>query len=174
MHDDRFLFHGKARIFPDNIDTDAIIPAPYLNLTDEKELALHCMEECSPGFASRVDEGDILIAGDNFGCGSSREHAPVAIRGCGISCVIAKSFSRLFYRNAINIGLPAITADAFSLASEGEEISVDCLTGKITLALSGKELYGQPLPAFMLEILRAGGLTGYLKEILVKEGRLAG
>jgi len=172
MTDGLFQFKGRAFVFEDDVDTDAIYPAPYLNLTDEKEIASHCMEEAFPGFASLVRQGDILIAGNNFGCGSAREHAPLALKGCGISCIIAKSFSRLFYRNATNIGLPAITADIVSFAREGDEVSVDCLTGSITLVSSGKIVFGAPLPEFMLEILRFGGLTGYLEDRLKAEGRL--
>ena len=168
----QFLFHGKAVILTDNIDTDAIIPAVYLNLTDERELASHCMEEIIPGFCTRVNPGDILIAGDNFGCGSSREHAPLAIRGCGISCVIAKSFSRLFYRNAINIGLPVVTAHLAPSVKEGDDISVDCHTGKITVNGADQAASGTPLPAFMLEILQYGGLAAYLEALLQKQGRL--
>jgi len=166
MTDHQFQFQGRAFVFGDDIDTDAIIHASYLNLTDEKELAAHCLAEISPGFVSRVSEGDILVAGDNFGCGSSREHAPLAIKGCGIACVVAKSFSRLFYRNAINIGLPVITADVASFTEEGDAILIDCITGKVGLPGKGRDFAGAPLPDFMLEILRCGGLTGYLETIL--------
>lgn len=183
--DNGFRFHGKAFVLADDIDTDAIISANWLILTDEKELASHCLEEAYPGFHTKATPGDILLAGDNFGCGSSREHAPLAIKGCGISCVVARSFSRLFYRNAINIGLPAITADAASAVTDGEDITVDCVTGKISLgrgrdpfntgggaAGAGTEIYGAPLPEFMLEILRCGGLYGYLEKRLKARGRL--
>ena len=172
MSGNDFQFDGRIYVFGDDIDTDAIIPANYLNLTDEKELASHCLEEIEPDFRAWAKKGDILVAGDNFGCGSSREHAPVSIRGCGITCVVAKSFSRLFYRNAINIGLPVIVADALPLAVKGEEISVDCVTGKIRFAASGKEINGSPLPEFMLEILRSDGLGGYLVKRLKARGKL--
>jgi len=175
-----FRFHGKAFVFADDIDTDAIFPANWLILTDEKEIASHCMEEIYPDFHLKARPGDILIAGENFGCGSSREHAPLAIRGCGISCVVAKSFSRLFYRNAVNIGLPVVAADAASLTVEGDDITVDCVTGEISISKAGgeaaglgaAELTGEPLPAFMLEILRCGGLYGYLEKRLRQEGRI--
>ena len=167
-----FKFTGKAFVFGDNIDTDAIIPANYLNLAEEREIALHCMEEISPGFFDRVSQGDILVAGNNFGCGSSREHAPVAIKGSGISCVVAKSFSRLFYRNAINIGLPLIIADVLPEITEGDELTLDCLSGTITQKSSGKVFEGEPLPPFMLEILQIGGLAGYLEKRMIEEGKL--
>jgi len=173
MTDTQLLFRGRAFVFGDNVDTDAIYHASYLNLTEEKEIAVHCLEELYPGFSSKAGKGDILVAGDNFGCGSAREHAPVAIRGCGIACVIARSFSRLFYRNAINIGLPVIIADAASYTEEGDSLAIDCLTGKISLPDKQVVLNGAPLPGFMLEIIRAGGLTGYLEEILKKEGRMS-
>jgi 3-isopropylmalate/(R)-2-methylmalate dehydratase small subunit len=172
MSDRDFFFQGKVFVFGDDIDTDGIIPANYLNLTDEKELASHCMEEIAPGFAAQASKGDILVAGSNFGCGSSREHAPLAIKGCGITCVVAKSFSRLFYRNAINIGLPVIVADIDSVVKDGDVIGVDCFSGKIALAGGEKEVPGAPLPAFMMEILRSGGLAGYLKRLLEEEGRM--
>jgi 3-isopropylmalate/(R)-2-methylmalate dehydratase small subunit len=172
MTEQQFVFKGKAFVVADDIDTDAILPAMYLNLTDEAEIASHCMEEIAPGFSARVGNGDILVAGDNFGCGSSREHAPVAIRGCGISCVIAKSFSRLFYRNAINIGLPALTADVASYVAEGDEISVDCLKGRIVLARANKTFSCAPFPPFMLELLHSGGLIGWLEKRLLAEDRL--
>ncbi|MCL1804520.1 MAG: 3-isopropylmalate dehydratase small subunit [Clostridiales bacterium] len=171
-------FQGRAFVFEDNIDTDAIFPANWLILTDEKEIASHCMEEIDPDFHRKAKPGDILLAGANFGCGSSREHAPLAIRGCGISCVVAKSFSRLFYRNAVNIGLPVITADTASLAAEGDEVAVDCVTGEISIrkanAAAGAvvKLAGEPLPEFMLEILRSSGLYGYLEKRLKLEGRI--
>ncbi|MCL2166216.1 MAG: 3-isopropylmalate dehydratase small subunit [Clostridiales bacterium] len=172
MLEDAFRFRGRAFLFGDNIDTDAIINVNYLNVADPELLAPHCLEELSPGLSARARKGDILVAGDNFGCGSSREQAPLAIMGCGFSCVVAKSFSRLFYRNAINLGLPAITADAVAFAAEGEEIAVDCLSGVLRFPRADKEISGAPLPPFMLEILRLGGLAGFLKEQLKAEGRL--
>ena len=181
MNSSDFQFRGKAFIVGDNVDTDAIINANWLILTDEKELASHCLEDVYPGFDSKVSKGDILVAGDNFGCGSSREHAPLAIMGCGISCVVARSFSRLFYRNAINIGLPVVTADAASYTVNGDGISADCETGKVVVYQTSDsakddggviELSGEPLPEFMLEILRSGSLYGYLEKSLVSQGKL--
>ena len=176
---DSFQFHGKAFVFGNNIDTDAIIHANWLTLTDEKEIASHCLEEIYPAFHTKVSTGDILVAGDNFGCGSSREHAPVAIKGSGIACVVARSFSRLFYRNAINIGLPVITAAGLSGVAEGDEIAVDCVTGRICITSRANdadgavtELSGEPLPAFMLEMLRSGGLYNYLEKRLKAQGKL--
>ena len=183
-----FQFQGKAFVFGNNIDTDAIIHANWLTLTDEKEIASHCLEEIYPDFHTKVSQGDILVAGDNFGCGSSREHAPVAIMGSGIACVVARSFSRLFYRNAINIGLPVITAAGLSGVAEGDEIAVDCVTGRICITSRANdadgaagavgadgavtELSGEPLPAFMLEMLRSGGLYNYLEKRLKAQGKL--
>ena len=172
MTENRYVFYGKALVFGDNVDTDAILPTKYLNLTDEKEIASHCMEDFDPGFTDRVRQGDILIAGNNFGCGSSREHAPVAIMGSGVACIIAKSFSRLFYRNSINIGLPLIIADIMPSVADGDEICADCTTGKITIQNTGKVFAGAPLPQFMLNILDKRGLTGYLSERLKELGRL--
>ena len=157
---------GKAYKFGHDIDTDIIIPARYLNDITPEHLAAHCMEDAGTGFARDVKPGDILVAGKNFGCGSSREHAPLAIMGCGISCVIAKSFSRLFYRNAINIGLPVMIANVSPFVTEGDAVSVDCLSGQVTLIRADKEIRGEPLPPFMLEILRCGGLIGYLEKHL--------
>ena len=180
MAGQEFAFRGKAFVFGDNIDTDAIIHANWLVLTDEKEIASHCFEEVYPGFHAQAGAGDILVAGHNFGCGSSREHAPVAIMGCGIACVVAGSFSRLFYRNAINIGLPVITAAGLSAVAEGDEVAVDCVTGKISVAkmnggITGAEteLSGDPLPEFMLEMLRCGGLYNYLERRLIALGKLS-
>ena len=163
MSDQDFRFQGKAFVFGDSVNTDAIIHANFLSVSDEKILAAHCMAGISPDFPSRVGKGDILVTGSNFGCGSSREQAPMAIKGCGIACIVAKSCSRLFYRNAINIGLPVVIADGGQI-KDGANIAVDCVTGKILLSESNAEIAGAPLPEFMLEILRAGGLNGYLKK----------
>ncbi|MDP4110024.1 MAG: 3-isopropylmalate dehydratase small subunit [Bacillota bacterium] len=159
---------GKAIIFPDNVDTDVIIPARYLNTADEKELASHCMEDIDPGFLSRVKEGDIIVAGRNFGCGSSREHAPTAIKACGISCVIAKSFSRIFYRNSINIGLPILECEeAVTGISEGDAIRIDFSTGEITDLTKNESYKAAAFPGFIREIIDAGGL---LKSVSFKLG----
>jgi len=151
--------HGTAIKYGSNIDTDVIIPARYLATQDHKELASHCMEDIDKSFVSRVKAGDILVAGANFGCGSSREHAPIAIKASGISCVIAKSFARIFYRNAINIGLAILECEeASERISEGDEIAVDFDSGVIT-NVTGKETYqAQPFPDFIKTMIAKGGL----------------
>jgi 3-isopropylmalate/(R)-2-methylmalate dehydratase small subunit len=157
------ILTGKVWRYGDNVDTDVIIPARYLNTSDPKELAIHCMEDIDPGFAGRVEQGDILAAGRNFGCGSSREHAPVALRASGISCVIAASFARIFYRNAINIGLPLIELAEADEIQAGDSVSVDVASGKVTNLTSGKTYQAEPLPEFIQEIARAGGLINFVK-----------
>jgi 3-isopropylmalate/(R)-2-methylmalate dehydratase small subunit len=155
-----FLFEGKAFKYGDNIDTDVIIPARYLNTSDPKELAAHCMEDIDREFASNVRQGDIIVAGENFGCGSSREHAPIAIKASGVSCVIAASFARIFYRNAVNIGLPILEcSDASNNVGYGDMISVDLSSGTIRNVSKKKDFLSHPLPRFMQEIIRAGGLV---------------
>ncbi len=155
---------GKAIKFGNNIDTDVIIPARYLNTTDERELAAHCMEDIDAGFASRVRSGDIIVAGKNFGCGSSREHAPMAIKACGVSCVIAADFARIFYRNAINIGLPILECPkAAADCREGDELSVDFDTGVITNSTQGKSYDTFPFPEFLQNIIKSGGLLQSVK-----------
>lgn len=159
------LLKGKAHSFGDNIDTDIIIPARYLNTTDPSELAVHCMEGIDPEFPRRVSKGDIIIAGENFGCGSSREHAPVAIRACGISCIIAKSFARIFYRNAFNLGLPLLESkEAPENIDTGDLVEVDLSRGSILNITRGMEFSIKPIPPFMLELLEAGGLMAYIKK----------
>lgn len=154
---------GKAWKFGDDVNTDEIIPARYLNVSDAFELAAHCMEDIDPDFMKKISKGDIIVADKNFGCGSSREHAPLAIKTAGISCVIAKSFARIFYRNSINIGLPILEcAEAASKISEGDQIEVDLSSGTIT-NLTKKETYkAQPFPEFMQKIISAGGLMNYV------------
>ena len=148
--------HGNALCYGDNVDTDVIIPARYLNTSNPQELAAHCMEDIDPDFLKKVKPGDIIAAGRNFGCGSSREHAPLAIKTAGISCVIAKSFARIFYRNAINIGLPIIVCDGdFSL---GDELEVDLADGKILNRTTCAQYSFPPFPAFLQKIIEAGGL----------------
>ena len=157
-------FQGKVWKFGDDIDTDLIIPARYLNISDGSELAKSCFVDISPDFAKDVSFGDILIAGRNFGCGSSREHAPLAIKEAGISVIIAKSFARIFYRNAFNIGLPLLESEeAAEGLSEGEEIAVDLATGKIKSIDSGKTFSAHPIPDFMRELIKMGGLVEYTK-----------
>lgn len=156
---------GKVFKYPDNVDTDVIIPARYLNTSDAKELALHCMEDIDTEFVKQVQTGDVIVAGWNFGCGSSREHAPLVIKTCGTGCVIAKSFARIFYRNAINIGLPILECEeAAEEIAAGDEVKVDFDTGMITDLTSGKEYKAQPFPDFIQNIIRAGGLLKSLKE----------
>lgn len=150
---------GIVHRYQDNVDTDVIIPARYLNTQDAKELAAHCMEDIDAEFAGRVNEGDIMAAGLNFGCGSSREHAPLAIKTAGISCVIAKTFARIFYRNSINIGLPILECEAASEAIEaGDEVEVDFNTGVITNITKGETYQAEPFPEFIQDIIAAGGL----------------
>ena len=153
---------GKTYKYGDNVDTDVIIPARYLNTPDAQELAKHCMEDIDATFASRVKPGEILVAGKNFGCGSSREHAPLAIKTCGIACVIAATFARIFYRNALNIGLPILECPAAAEAiAAGDEVSVDFATGVITEVTTGRTFQGEPFPPFMQELIAAGGLAAY-------------
>ena len=156
---------GKVIKYGDNVDTDVIIPARYLNTSDHKELASHCMEDLDTTFASRVQEGDIMVAGWNFGCGSSREHAPLVIKTCGTGCVIAKSFARIFYRNAINIGLPILECEAAAEEIQnGDTVSVDFDTGVITNITKGKTYKAEPFPPFIQNIIEKGGLLASLKE----------
>ena len=156
---------GKAHKFKDNIDTDLIIPARYLNTSDPAELAKHCMEDADAEFVKKAKAGDFIVGGENFGCGSSREHAPIAIKAAGISAVIAKSFARIFYRNCINIGLPIMESkEAASEINQSDEIEVDLASGTIKNLTSKKEYKAQPFPEFMQNIINAGGLIAYLKK----------
>ena len=155
---------GTAHKYGNNIDTDVIIPARYLNTTDAAELARHCMEDIDPSFAGRVKPGDLIVAGENFGCGSSREHAPLAIKASGVSCVIALSFARIFYRNAINIGLPILECGTASdLAEDGDQIEVELETGIIVNTTRNVSCRANPFPRFILELIQAGGLVAYLR-----------
>ncbi len=157
---------GTVFKYPDNVDTDVIIPARYLNTADAKELAKHCMEDIDKSFVNRVHPGDIMVAGWNFGCGSSREHAPLVIKACGTGCVIAKSFARIFYRNAINIGLPILECEAAAEEIQaGDQVSVDFDTGIITDVTTGKTYRAEPFPAFIQNIIKKGGLLASLKEM---------
>ena len=156
---------GTVFQYPDNVDTDVIIPARYLNTADAKELAKHCMEDIDATFVSRVQKGDVIVAGWNFGCGSSREHAPLVIKTCGTGCVIAKSFARIFYRNAINIGLPILECEqAADEISAGDEVEVDFDTGEIRDLTTGKTYRAQPFPPFIQNIIAKGGLLASLQE----------
>ena len=155
-----------SRVFKygDNVDTDVIIPARYLNAPSPEELATHCMEDIDAGFATAVQPGDIIVGGANFGCGSSREHAPIAIRACGVKCVIAPSFARIFYRNAINIGFPILECpEAAAEINNGDDVTVDFDTGRIVDNTTGKEFHANPLPPFIGGIVDKGGLLPYLK-----------
>lgn len=158
-------FRGKAWLFGDNIDTDAIIPARYLNTSDSQELARHCMEDADPNFVNNMRPGDIIVAGKNFGCGSSREHAPIAIKAAGVSCVIAESFARIFYRNAFNMGLPILECPGINgKIREGDDISVDLANGVIENHSTGEIFRAEPIPPFMQELIEAGGLIPYVKK----------
>ena len=155
---------GTVFKYKDNVDTDVIIPARYLNTSDPNELAKHCMEDIDADFVNKVKKGDIIVADKNFGCGSSREHAPIAIKASGVSCVIASTFARIFYRNAINIGLPIVECpEAVKGINAGDVVSVDFSTGIITDETNGKQFKGEPYPAFMQKIIAAGGLVNYIK-----------
>lgn len=155
---------GKTYKYGDNVDTDVIIPARYLNTPNAKELAAHCMEDIDASFAKTVKPGEIIVAGKNFGCGSSREHAPLAIKTCGVACVIASTFARIFYRNALNIGLPILECpEAAERISAGDEVTVDFDTGRIINVTTGISYQAEPFPPFMQDLIAAGGLASYMK-----------
>ena len=156
---------GKVFKFGDNVDTDVIIPARHLNSSDPKELAQHCMEDIDADFVKKVSPGDLIVATKNFGCGSSREHAPLAIKAAGVSCVIAETFARIFYRNAINIGLPIIECpEAAKDIADGDEVEVDFDSGRITNKTKGTTYQGQAFPPFMQKIIDCGGLVNYINQ----------
>ncbi len=158
------IIKGKVWKFAHNVDTDLIIPARYLTTFDEKELAKHCMEDADPDFVNKVKPGDIIIAGDNFGCGSSREHAPLCIKAAGVTAVIATSFARIFFRNAINIGLPVLEVnELWAATDEGDEIEIDTETGKVTNLTKGTNFEGAAFPEFITGIINAGGLIEWVK-----------
>ena len=155
---------GKAWRYGDNVDTDVIIPARYLTTTDEKELAAHALEDLDPDFASGVKAGDVVVAGENFGCGSSREHAPVALRGTGIAGVVAASFARIFFRNAINTGLPIFTCpEAVAATEAGAQVVLDVESGTVRNVTKGKDFQAEPLPGFVMDIVKAGGLVEWVR-----------
>jgi 3-isopropylmalate/(R)-2-methylmalate dehydratase small subunit len=161
------MLKGKVHKYGANVDTDAIIPARYLNVSEPAELARHCMEDIDQDFVKRVKPGDIMMATTNFGCGSSREHAPIAIKASGISCIIAKSFARIFFRNAINIGLPLLECDrAVDETEAGDTLEVDLSNGKIKNLTRGSEFQAEAYPDFMAELIAAGGLVEYTKKRL--------
>jgi 3-isopropylmalate/(R)-2-methylmalate dehydratase small subunit len=158
------IIRGRVWKYGDNVDTDVIIPARYLNVSEPEALARHCMEDLDPEFAGAVQPGDVIVAGENFGCGSSREHAPLAIKGAGVSCVIARSFARIFYRNAINVGLPILESPAaVADAQPGHRLEIDLEMGRIVNRTSGQGYQAEPYPPFMMEIIHAGGLVPYTR-----------
>lgn len=155
--------HGKVHKYGDNVDTDVIIPARHLNTSDHKELASHCMEDIDTEFVKKVKQGDIMVGGENFGCGSSREHAPIAIKASGIDCVIAKTFARIFYRNAINIGLPILECpEASEKIQDGDKVSIDFDNGVITNETKGETYQALPFPDFIKDIMAKGGLIAQI------------
>lgn len=163
------MISGKVIKYGENVDTDVIIPARYLNTSDSRELAKHCMEDIDQNFSDRSKTHKIIAAGKNFGCGSSREHAPVAIKASGIECVIAESFARIFYRNSINIGLPIMEcAEAVSDIEDGDEISIDLISGEITNISKDRKYKAEPFPEFMQEIIKSGGLIKYIESQIRK------
>jgi len=165
-------FSGRAWVYGDNVDTDVIIPARYLSTSDPAELAPHCLEDLDPGFMKRMVQGDILVAGSNFGCGSSREHAPLAIKGAGVSCVIAASFARIFFRNALNIGLPILECpEAVSGIRSGQRIEVDLAEGRILNLDTGQAFSAKPFPPFLRELVARGGLVPTVKARLEEKRR---
>ncbi len=157
---------GKVFKYGNDVDTDVIIPARYLNTSSEKELAEHCMEDIDESFVNEVEAGDIIVAGDNFGCGSSREHAPIAIKASGVSLVIAKSFARIFYRNSINIGLPILECpEAVGAIEKGDVVSCDLGSGTVTDETTGKSFTAEPFPPFIQQIIEDGGLIAHLAKV---------
>ncbi len=155
---------GQTWKYGDNVDTDVIIPARYLSMSTAQELARYCLEDLDPGFAGAVQPGDVIVAGENFGCGSSREHAPLAIKGAGVSCVVARSFARIFYRNAINVGLPILESPAAVDGTEsGHQLEIDLESGRIYNRTTGAVYRAEPYPSFMMEIIDAGGLIPYTR-----------
>jgi len=163
------IYKGRAWKFGANVDTDAIVPARYLNTWDPQELASHLMEDVDPKFREKIQPGDIIVAEDNFGCGSSREHAPIAIKSGGISCVVAKNFARIFYRNSFNMGLPIFESpEAANEIREGDELEVDSQTGSMHNITTGQTYQAQPIPPFMQQLIEAGGLMNYVKNFKMK------
>jgi len=159
---------GRAHVYGDNVNTDVIIPARYLTTWDPTELGAHCLEDLDPQFLQKVQPGDIIVTGENFGCGSSREHAPIAIKAAGVSCVIARSFARIFFRNAVNVGLPAlVSAEAATQVKAGDELAVDLVSGRIANLTQNRSYQAEPFPDFLREIISAGGLVPYTRKRLV-------
>ncbi len=169
------LVQGRAWKLGDNVDTDQLVPGRYLSLTDPRELASHCLEDMIPRFHELARPGDIIVAGENFGCGSSREHAPAALKALGISCLLAGSYARIFFRNCINLGLPALTsAEAASAIEDGDEVRVDLETGEIENLTRPFRCSAPPLSGFLVEIIEAGGLTAYVRNRLAAERPVPG
>jgi 3-isopropylmalate dehydratase small subunit len=169
FEEDHLMLKGKVWKYGDNVDTDAIIPARYLNISTLEELALYCMEDIDLGFAGAVQPGDIIVGGRNFGCGSSREHAPLAIKGSGVTCIVAKSFARIFYRNAINIGLPILECPGAVTGTDvGQTLEVELETGTIRNLDMGQVFQAALYPPFMMEIISAGGLIEFTRRELMK------
>ncbi|MHB1001753.1 MAG: 3-isopropylmalate dehydratase small subunit [Armatimonadota bacterium] len=165
------ILKGNTHKYGSNVDTDVIIPARYLNTSVPEELAAHCMEDIDADFIKKVKAGDIIVADENFGCGSSREHAPIAIKASGVSAVIAKTFARIFYRNAINIGLPILQCpEAVDAINAGDEVEIDTSTGKITNLTTGSVFQAMPFPEFMQKLITAGGLIAYAQEKIKAQG----
>ena len=165
------MIKGNVHVFGDDVNTDEIIPARYLNTTDEKELASHCMEDADPEFVRKMKPGDVIVAGENFGCGSSREHAPIAIKAAGIACVVARSFARIFFRNAINIGLPIVTsAEAAADASPGDQVQIDLAAGRLRNLTTGRAFTSPPFTKEIQAIIAAGGLMPFVKKSRLKAG----
>lgn len=160
----KIILEGRVWKYKDNVDTDVIIPARYLNTIDPDELKLHCMEDIDPEFSKGVQRGDIIVAGKNFGCGSSREHAPIAIKASGVSCIIARSFARIFYRNAINIGLPIFEIDAADQIKHGDILKVDLAKAIITNTSSGTQFQAVIMPPFLQDIFSHNGLINYVSK----------
>ena len=162
---------GRAHVYGDNVDTDVIIPARYLNTTDPAALGAHCLEDLDSGFGARVRKGDLIVAGQNFGCGSSREHAPLAIKAAGVAAVVAASFARIFFRNAINIGLPVLVCpEAAAEAQPGDTLEVDLATGAITNQTQGRTYQAAPFPDFLRAIIEEGGLVAHTRQQLARAG----
>lgn len=167
------MVEGRVWKLGDHVDTDQLVPGRYLSLTDPRELASHCLEDTIPRFREHARPGDIVVAGDNFGCGSSREHAPAALKALGISCLLARSYARIFFRNCINLGLPALTApEAVSAIEEGDRVRIDVETGEIENLTRPCRCTASPLSPFLLQIVEVGGLTGYVRERLDADGRV--
>jgi len=163
------ILRGRAHRYGDNVNTDVIIPARYLTTSEVAELAAHCMEDLDPEFVGKVRPGDVIVGGENFGCGSSREHAPLAIKGAGVNCVIAKSFARIFFRNAINIGLPALLSrEAAAEIENGDELAIELETGRIENVTQGATYHAEPFPDFLRGIIAAGGLSPYIRQRLAR------